>query len=247
MKQTASRLYIQLSVLLIMLSIPCLAHSSEQLQEVQGVQSHASIEKAVFQHINEQLSSDGLDIDIEIELNQIDKRLRLQQCDQPLATTVRGAGKLRGRIAVAVKCSSPKPWKFYLGATVRQFGKIIVAKQGIPRGTVLSRNDIHLKYTELTQLRQGYYQHIDAIVGMVAKRTLSGGKPIGSHAVNRRQLINRGDKVTIRAVLAGIEVRMIGEALANGANGERISVKNLSSNRIIKAVVTSQGVVTVTL
>ncbi|MBL4852002.1 MAG: flagellar basal body P-ring formation protein FlgA [Gammaproteobacteria bacterium] len=245
MKQTTNSLYTQVSALLIMLSMPYLAHSSEQLQEAQGVQSHASIEKAVFQHINEQLSSDGLDI--EIELNRVDKRLRLQQCDQPLATTVRGIGELRGRIAIAVKCSSPKPWKFYLGATVRQFGKIVVAKQGIPRGTVLSHSDIHLKYTELTQLRQGYYQHIDDIVGMVTKRTLSGGKPIGPHTVNRRQLVNRGDKVTIRAVLAGIEVRMVGEALANGANGERISVKNLSSDRIIKAVVTSQGVVSVRL
>ncbi len=245
MKQITSVFYSQLSALLIVLAIPCLAHSTEQLQEVQGVQSHASIKKAVFQHINEQLNDDGLDI--EIELNRIDKRLRLQQCDKPLATTVRGIGELRGRIAIAVKCSGPKPWKFYLGAMVRQFGNIVVAKQGIPRGTVLSHSDIHLKYTELTQLRQGYYEHIDDIVGMVTKRTLSGGKPIGPHAVNRRQLVNRGDRVTIRAVLAGIEVRMVGEALANGANGERISVKNLSSDRIIKAVVTSQGVVTVTL
>ncbi|MBN4073752.1 flagellar basal body P-ring formation protein FlgA [bacterium AH-315-E07] len=225
-------------ILLITLIVPISAHSDTTLQ------SHESIEKAVYLHINERISNNNK---IEIELNSIDKRLRLQQCNEPLETTVRGVGELRGRIAVAVKCSSPKPWKFYLGATIRQFGNTVVAKQGIPRGTVLSRNDVRLHYSELTQLHQGYYQTIDDVIGMVAKRTLNAEIPITPSAVNRKQLVNRGDKVTIRAVLAGIEVRMVGEALANGANGERISVKNLSSNRIINAVVTSQGIVSVIL
>ena len=225
--------------LLTTLIMPLPAHADEKMQ------SHEAIENAVYRHINERIS--GNNTNIEIELSSIDKRLRLQQCDEPLETTVRGVGVLRGRIAVAVKCNSPKPWKFYLGATVRQFGNTVVAKQGIPRGTVLSRNDVRLHYTELTQLRQGYYQSIDDVIGMVAKRTLNAENPITPSAVNRKRLVNRGDKVTIRAVLAGIEVRMVGEALANGANGERISVKNLSSNRIINAVVISQGIVSVIL
>ena len=75
----------------------------------------------------------------------------------------------------------------------------------------------------------------------------ASGKIISPRAVNRRQLVNRGDKVIIKAVVEGIEVRMNGEAMGNGANGERISVKNLSSNRIINAVVTAQGIVSVIL
>ncbi|MBL1433318.1 MAG: flagella basal body P-ring formation protein FlgA [Gammaproteobacteria bacterium] len=239
MNQQRTPHYTQLSILAVTLIMPLGAYSANPLQ------SHESIEKAVHQHILTQI--DGENANIEVELNQIDSRLSLQQCDQPLQTEVRGVGELRGRIAIAVKCSSPKAWKFYLGATVRQFGNIVVAKQGIPRGTVLSIPDVRLDYTELSQLRQGYYQNINDVVGMVAKRTLSADKAISPNAVNRKQLVNRGDKVTIRAILSGVEVRMVGEALADGANGERISVKNLNSNRIINAVVTSNGIVTVTL
>ena len=210
-----------------------------------SLQSPASIKNAVSDYILGQIG-EGKN-DFEIELDSIDNRLRLQQCSAPLDTTVRGRGALRGRIAIAVSCTQPKRWKFYLGATVREFGNVVVSKQGIPRTTVLSVDDVELKYQELTPLRQGYYSSIDDIAGMVAKRTLLAGKPITPRALNRRQLVNRGDKVTIRATVSGIEVRMSGEALANGANGERISVKNLSSNRIINAVVTAQGIVSIVL
>ncbi|MBL1294207.1 MAG: flagellar basal body P-ring formation protein FlgA [Thiotrichales bacterium] len=209
------------------------------------LQSHDSIEKAVYQHIIKKTGADNKNT--EVQLNTLDPRLRLNACGHPLETSIRGAGAPLGRIAVAVKCSSPKPWKFYLGATVRQFDNIVVAKQGIPRGTVLSKNDIHLEKKELTNLRHGYFNSLDDVINMVAKRTLVGGKAITPNSVNRKQLISRGEKVTIRAILSGVEVRMYGEALADGANGERIAVKNLNSHRIINAVVTSQGIVTVTL
>ncbi len=239
MKTMIKVLCSRLLTLLTALAIPLATHSAEPLQ------SHESIEKAIYQHISQHIGDNTTNV--EITLNPIDNRLRLRQCNKPLETTVRGVGELRGRIAVAVKCSSPKPWKFYLGATVRLFDNIVVAKRGIPRGAMLSGDDIHLQYTELTQLRQDYYQRIDDVIGMVTKRTLSKGKPIGPHAISSKRLVTRGDKVTIRAVLAGIEVRMHGEALSDGANGERISVKNISSNRIISAIVTSPGIVSVVL
>ena len=209
------------------------------------LQSHQSIKEAVSQYIRELAGDSGNDM--KIELGSLDNRLRLPQCAEPMETTLRGTGELIGRIAIAVSCSRPKRWKFYLGAIVRQFGNTVVAKQGIPRGTVLSRDDLQLEYIELTQLHRGYYQQIKHVEGMVAKRALVAGKPIGPSAVNQKQLVTRGDKITIRAIFAGVEVRMHGEALADGANGERISVKNLSSDRIINAVVTAQGIVSVVL
>lgn len=223
----------------LMLTIPVSVSSAAELQ------SHDSIENAVHQHILKTIGTNSKNI--EVQLNTLDSRLRLDACDHPLETLIRGTGAKVGRIAVAVKCNSPKPWKFFLGATVRQFGDVVVAKQGIPRGTVLSRNDVRLEQTELTNLRQGYFDNVDDVVNMVTKRTLVAGKTITPNSVNSKQLVSRGDKVTIRAVLSGLEVRMHGEALADGANGERIAVKNLNSQRIINAVVTSQGIVTVAM
>ena len=230
---------------MLLFALVLLASQAAIGKNVEQYQSKESITQAVSVYLQDHIGGKGNQI--EIELNSIDDRLRLIQCKAPLDIDLRSPTTKRGRVAIAVSCSEPKRWKFYLGAMVREYGKAIIAKASIPRNTVLSAADVELKDIELTNLHQGYYESIDDIVGMVTKRILASGKIISPRAVNRRQLVNRGDKVIIKAVVEGIEVRMNGEAMANGANGERISVKNLSSNRIINAVVTAQGIVSVIL
>ena len=63
--------------------------------------------------------------------------------------------------------------------------------------------------------------------------------------LQQAEVVSKGDQVVISAASASINVRMPGEALANGAPGEQIRVRNLSSSRVIRARVKAPGQVQV--
>jgi flagella basal body P-ring formation protein FlgA len=60
-------------------------------------------------------------------------------------------------------------------------------------------------------------------------------------------LVSRGQQVTLEAQTDGVHIRMGGEALAEAALGQRVRVKNLSSERVVEGVVRSDEVVEVSL
>jgi flagella basal body P-ring formation protein FlgA len=60
-------------------------------------------------------------------------------------------------------------------------------------------------------------------------------------------LIKRGEKVTILADTGAVQVRMEGKALMDGARGQVIRVRNLSSKREVEAAVVAPGIVQVRL
>ena len=57
--------------------------------------------------------------------------------------------------------------------------------------------------------------------------------------------VKRGQEVTLLASAGGIQVRMAGRALADGREGARLRVQNLSSQAVVEGVVETDGVVRV--
>jgi flagella basal body P-ring formation protein FlgA len=63
--------------------------------------------------------------------------------------------------------------------------------------------------------------------------------------VHRPPAIARGDRITLVSNGGGVSVSAPGEALADARRGERLSVRNLSSGKVVEGVVRDQGVVEV--
>jgi flagella basal body P-ring formation protein FlgA len=59
--------------------------------------------------------------------------------------------------------------------------------------------------------------------------------------VESQKLVKRGQQVVLLAQTSSIIVKMSGKAMADGAAGEKIKVKNLSSDRVIEGIVTENG------
>jgi flagella basal body P-ring formation protein FlgA len=55
--------------------------------------------------------------------------------------------------------------------------------------------------------------------------------------------VKRGNQVEIIAISQGLQVRMMGKALADGGLGDRIKVKNLNSGRVITGTVAGTGLI----
>ena len=185
------------------------------------------------------------DKDRVIEVGYLDPRLRLPLCNQPLATDQLGQQFNTPNITVTIKCNSPNPWSIHIPIKISVFSAVSTISRPLPRGTAIQLSDLQLERRETSQLRNGYFESTDSIVGRVLKRSLPKGAVITPSNLEQNRIITRGSKVTIIARNNSITVKMSGKALDDAIEGGIVKVENLSSKRIIEAVALRPSVVEV--
>lgn len=209
------------------------------------LQSAEVIGQAVLDYLSAQNSRDTLVPHITI--GNIDARLRLGRCDHPLETFSPPGQKTVGSTTVGVRCHRPVSWTLYVQANVALYQPVMVARRPMPRGTVLSSTDVELVEKDVARLTLGYITELRDVDGMVLKRSINAGAVLSPGLIQAPASIRRGERVTILGATGGVEVRMEGLALMDGAKGNLIRVRNLSSGREIEGVVTAPGIVQVRL
>ncbi len=180
-----------------------------------------------------------------IGIKNIDSRLRLTPCDQPLELFLPQEKTIILHTAtVGVKCTSPKAWQIYLPVVVKGTYPIVVTTKIITRGTILQAQHLTLQDVAIKQ-NQPYIYDIQQVLGKVAKRTIRANIPIQAYMLKTPALISKGASVNIIIHTQGIRISTQGTALSNGQLHQRIKVKNNSSNKIVEAFVVDKNTVQV--
>ncbi|NNF51027.1 MAG: flagellar basal body P-ring formation protein FlgA [Gammaproteobacteria bacterium] len=201
-------------------------------------QSHRSIEAAAEQAAASRLPPASSTR--EIRAQRVDSRLQLEACAKPLRAELPDAFARGQRLTVSVRCDGPRPWKIYVPVDIHETVEVLVAARSLPRGAVLSSNDMITEERALAGLQRGYLSAPDAAAGMRLKRALRAGQIITPAHVAAARLIRRGQQVTLVAAGSGLKIAMQGVALADGALGQRIKVRNMSSKKEVEGVVRSK-------
>jgi len=184
--------------------------------------------------------------DAQINIRPVDKRLRLTRCQRNFEFFF-AQEKYLGNTSVGVRCPDNKPWTIYVPVSISAYDDIWVMKENLDRGSIISLDHIIKERRDLSRYPQGFLTNANEIIGMAAKRRLRSGLVLRSVLLEKPKIIKRGDTVTILAKSKGLEVRMTGKALMNGANGQRIRVRNILTRKIIHGVVTANGLIRVNL
>lgn len=185
--------------------------------------------------------------DAEVRAGSLDARLRLKQCELPLETFSNDNNLRGGRTTVGVRCSGSAPWTLYVSVAVTAYTYIVLVDGPLPRGTVLNASHLRREQRPLTALPPQYLTDIEQALGRVLTRAVSGATVASPNMLQTRDLVAKGQDVTILATGANVQVRMAGVALQKGQEGERIDVKNTSSGRTVQAVVVDGATVQVSL
>jgi flagella basal body P-ring formation protein FlgA len=210
-----------------------------------AAQSLAEIEQAVKAHVEREFSTLGTISAIEI--TSLDPRLKLADCDKPLeAFTANGQRRL-GNTTIGVRCSGVRPWTLYVPVKIASQVTVLTAAQPLARGALLKPSDLVPIARDAAALPHGYFIEPRELTGMQLKRALRAGEVILPNAVSRPPLVERGQEVLLTAEAGGIKVSMKGEALQDGAAGERIQVRNLSSRKVVEGEVLGRNHVRVPL
>ncbi|TFY85566.1 flagella basal body P-ring formation protein FlgA [Pseudomonas kairouanensis] len=183
----------------------------------------------------------------EIQVNPLDPRLRMPMCDKELTATLESPAQPIGRVTVKVRCEGASPWTVFVPAQVKLFRDVVVVARPLKRLGIIGFEDVVLRERDISLINQGYLTSLDQAVGQKLTRPVVTDQVITLVQLEQAEVIRKGDQVVISASSGALNVKMPGEALSNGGMSEQIRVKNLNSNRVIKARVTAPGQVEVAL
>ena len=116
---------------------------------------------------------------------------------------------------------------------------VFVLKHSKRKGDKVEKSDLVLSEEKKVH-SNGAFNDLNEILGKRLKRSLRKGAILKANHLNPDWLIYKNQKVTIEHNIGEIFVKMNGIALSNGAKGERILVKNISSNKTIEGFVKSE-------
>ncbi len=175
-----------------------------------------------------------------VRAGALDVRLKLAYCDKPLEAFMRHGAVVRDRTIVGVRCTGRKPWKVYVPVNVVVTASVVVARQPLPRGHLISAADLAAEDRDVTRSVRGYFTNPAVLVGQRVKSPLLPGSIITPAVLEADKFVRRGQTVTLMVQSGGIEIAMAGKALADGALNQRIKVENLNSGRVVEGIVRSK-------
>lgn len=197
--------------------------------------------------VEDYLASSQTEGRYEIQVNPLDPRLRMPMCDKELTASLESPAKPLGRVTVKVRCEGTSPWTVFVPAQVRLFRDIVTTTRPLRRTGVVELEDVTLRERDISLINQGYLTSVDQAIGQKLTRPMVADQVVTLVHLEQAEVISKGDQVVITARSGTLSVRMPGEALSNGGMREQIRVKNLNSQRVIKAQVIAPGQVEVAM
>ncbi|WP_270821490.1 lateral flagellar basal body P-ring formation protein LfgA [Aeromonas sp. QDB14] len=165
----------------------------------------------------------------------------LPDCRQ--AVRYQAGGQYRqpwGRRPYLVECTEPA-WQLRARVEVTLMLPVWVTAREIQKGQTIGPGDLVEKSLEVSRLQRGFVPSNDDLVGSKSTRHLRMGQLIGELDLQQAWAVRTGEGVLIRAGQPGFSATTRGQALANGAIGEGIRVRNLGSGKEIQAWVIDKG------
>jgi flagella basal body P-ring formation protein FlgA len=207
----------------------------------QALQSLAAISETA-QRYAEQAVAAEVDPTATVTVGALDPRLRLPACSEPLdAFLPASTQQTHTNVTIGVRCSGTTLWTLYVPARIVAKRPIVVLTRPVPRGTVLTAQDIDVEVREIGSLGAGYFEDPGVIIGKVLTRNVSAGQVVSPTLLTGNIAVRRGQLVTLHANSGSVTVSMEGTALADGSVGERLRVKNNASARVVEGVVRDDG------
>lgn len=235
-----------LAPLPVLLALPTLGYSATAAATFTSTEQLIGATEAFLeQATTEYLQRSEIQGRHEIRVNRLDPRLRLPLCDQPLTTTLESPAQPLGRVTTRVRCDGSAPWTVFVPAEVRLYRPVVVLTRPLKRMSVVKAADLSLVERDIGQLGQNFLTDPTQAIGKKLTRQLGSDQILLSTHLQVAEVIRRGDQVVISARGASVSVRMPGEALTDGAPGEQINVRNLRSQRVVRARVVGPGQVEV--
>jgi len=138
-----------------------------------------------------------------------------------------------------------RPRTSYIPFRVYEKIRLFYVKRVLPKGSPISADEVGSKETYVSENELIYPKDLRDVAGKIVKRDVAPGTVLTTLILDSPQVIRRGEMVTIMVENRQLLVKAKGKAEEPGKVGERIRVKNLSSDREVVGRVAGDGTVIV--
>lgn len=121
---------------------------------------------------------------------------------------------------------------------------VVTLVRSLAKGAMIGAGDVALQPMSARGAQEIFTDAAD-VIGRRARVALGEGQPVLLRQLEPAWLVETGNPLALTAHAGGVRVTMAGEALGDGQMGDVIDVRNLSSGREVRAVVTGPNIVTV--
>lgn len=197
--------------------------------------NHKQVEEGTKQYLITQLTDNTQDTSIDVSIVKIDDRINIPDCPTGFEYNASQEALSQSYISVRVSCRNNE-WYLFTSGQVTRTKEIVVTQGAISPGTVLTSSNLSLAKVDVRRLRHTAFTELEALIGARIKRRVTDGQAIQS---NMLCFVCKGDRITITAEVAGMEVKTAGIAQQDGVVGDNIKVINASSQKAVIARVAS--------
>lgn len=181
---------------------------------------------------------------MEIQLGQLDSRLRLAACDRVEPYLPVGS-RLWGRTRLGLRCAQGAvAWNVFLPVTVKAWGPAWVLHSNIPAGRTLSAEDAVQAEVDWAEDNAPVYANAQDWMGLVAARPLAQGQALRQNMLRPPALFTAGAQVKVMVSGGGFSVTSSGKAMAAAGEGQTVRVR-MDNGRLISGTVSPDGAVVV--
>lgn len=176
---------------------------------------------------------------VQVRADKIDSRLNLRACaDDQISVFNPYQTPMLSTNTMGIKCKEDtNHWTLYVPIRISLLKSVYVAKRALAKGTRVSETDVYQTELDTQKLKQGYFTTSQELVGQIAKMNINPDTPFSPYNIELAKLVHKGEQVSILASNNNLSISVEGIAIDDGAFGEPIKVKNLSSKKVIEAQV----------
>ncbi len=176
-----------------------------------------------------------------VEATRIDSRIYATNCSNQLQTSLASKINPSGNTSVLVECPIDN-WKVYVPVKAELMMPLITSITSLAKGHMITSSDLNQTLVNSRIYRRGGFVNLDELVGSRVKRSVRAGNIISKSDIC---MVCRNDSVIIKAEKGELAILTKGTSLGDGAIGDRVSVKNDKSKRVISGIVTDIGEINV--
>jgi flagellar basal body P-ring formation protein FlgA len=122
---------------------------------------------------------------------------------------------------------------------------VVTTARAIARNEVIEAADVRLTRVNMARVPRRVYTRAEDVIGKRAKRPLQANSLIQTHEVEALSTVQKGDVVLMVVDSPLLKVSTMGEALESGMRGDTIRIRNMMSNREVRAIVVDKKTVKV--
>jgi flagellar basal body P-ring formation protein FlgA len=149
----------------------------------------------------------------------------------PRNTTLAGSLPL----TVTLKVNDEVEKRMPVTVVVEALVNAVVTTRPLGRFKPIDESDVELRPVDVSGLPSDFIADPEAVLGKRTRRLLDANTVLRPDLVESQPIVKRGDRVRIIFESPGMRITTVGEVKQKGCLGERISVANLDSNKVIQA------------